>query len=497
MQEVVIRDIGPITEFRVPLPEGGGVVEFIGPNGSGKSRGLQAVNALVTGNTAGIEHRDGVVAGEVQGFNATLKVARRATRAAAEIEVTSLEGRFSVLDLVDPKIKSPEAADAKRIKALVQLTGTTGADPSLFYPLLGGQQAFLELVKTKTLATDDLVTLASRIKRDLEDEARNVEEEAQKASIAADSDRQASLGVDMNAADDAGKLAEDLELAISEEATLKQQARSALEAQYRAEQAGQALQTAEANYKGIGVGLAQANTQIAAQGVSDAQARVDELQRQLAQANTALFEAQTKHEKALTEQQSAETHEATMARWREQLANELPPTVSDEQLAAAADDVRVAREAMLLGQTVRDAKARVAQADVHAQRAAQLRTHADRLRKAAQGTDSVLSDVVGKLGCPLSVSHGRLVTPTDRSDTELFSDLSRGEQWMLALSIAIDAVGQGGALVIDQEGWEGIDPEHQALIANRMKGSGAWLFTAHCDVGELRVRTNGNGSTPA
>jgi energy-coupling factor transporter ATP-binding protein EcfA2 len=486
MPEVVITDIGPINHLAFPVPEDGGVVELLGENGCGKSRALEAINALVTGKNGEVEHRDGVVAGEVKGFNAILKVARRATRA-GELEVTSLEGRFSVLDLVDPKIKSPEAADAKRIKALVQLAGGASADPALFYPLLGGQEAFQDLVSTKTMATDDLVTLAARIKRDLEDKAREVEDDATKANIAAESDRQAAIGIDMKALDDANALAADLEMAIQEESALKENRRAALAARDRAEEAGRALTTADDNYKGIGVGLAKVNAEIAAQGATDAKLRVEDLKNQLARATVALFEAESKHESALSVQQSAEAHERTIATWRETLGKELPAVVSEAQLASAADDVRAAREALELGALVREAKRRVALADRHAERAALLRATADRLRKAAQGTDSVLSDVVGRLGCPLSVSHGRLVTPTDRSETELFSDLSRGEQWTLALDIAIDAVGPQGLLVVPQEGWEGLDPAHRKLIANHLKGTGVVLITAQCAEGELRA----------
>jgi hypothetical protein len=78
----------------------------------------------------------------------------------------------------------------------------------------------------------------------------------------------------------------------------------------------------------------------------------------------------------------------------------------------------------------------------------------------------------------------------------LFADLSRGEQWTIAIRIAINAVGRGGLLVIDQEGWEGIDPIHKQLIANELRGSGVVLITAHNDVGELRAEELKAGDEP-
>jgi energy-coupling factor transporter ATP-binding protein EcfA2 len=486
-RQVTITDIGPITDFSFAVPEEGGVVVLRGRMGAGKTTALEALNVLA-GRPADVAHRDGAAAGQVNGFGATLKVGRRATRA-GELEVASLEGRFSVLDLVDPKIKEPGAADAKRIKALVQLAGGAGADPSLFYKLLGSQEELQKYVSPKTLATDDLVTLAARIKRDLEEKARHYKEEAERESIAAESDRQATVGVNMYALDNEAGLAADYEFSLQEESILKTQARAALDAQYRAEEAGKALAEVEKTYTGIGVALAEVNLDMASQEEIDCAVLVRDAEAALARAQAQHLEAKQKQEIASEALRSAHAHENTIAKWRETLAAKLPPLVTDEQLAAAAADVKSAKDAMLLGQTVRDAKQRYARANEHAEKAADYRTKEDRLRIAAQGTDDVLSGVVARLGCPLSVSHGRLVTPTKRSDTELFSDLSRGQQWTLVIQIAIKAVGRGGLLVIDQEGWEGIDPEHKELIANLLKGSGVVLITAHCDVGELRAET--------
>lgn len=486
-RQVAIRDIGPIHEFTFEVPEEG-VVEFRGPNGAGKTHALDAINSLATGNSARVTMRDGAVAGVVEGFGATLKIGRRASRA-GELEVISLEGRFSVLDLVDPKLKDPNAADAKRIKALIQLAHGKGADPSLFYPLVGGPQQFEALVGTKALDTDDVVTMAARIKRDLEEKAREYAEAAEKALIKSVADRDAATAIDLTAPCDEQKLAADLELAIAEEAQLKTRARAALEAQYRVEEAAKAIKAAEATYTGPGIGVAEAQMNNAGAEVVNAQGKVDALERELAKAREALNAAKQQHEKSELAYEAAVRHETTIAKWRETLASHVPEGVSDEQLAAAREDVEAAREAVQLGALVRDAQRRVAEADKHAHRAAELRTEETRLREAARATDDVLSSLVAELQVPLRVSHGRLVTPTDRSETELFSDLSRGEQWRLAIKVAVNAVGRGGLLVVDQEGWEGIDPEHKQIIVEELTGSGVLLITAHCDTGELRAST--------
>src|SRR5262245_51934587 len=130
--QISVDDIGPIHHFEFTIPEDGGVVVLKGRNGLGKSNVLRAVDALTTGYGKGdLRARDGAVAGQVQGFGVTLRVGRRATRS-GELEVLALDSdRFSVIDVLAPPIKDPQAADTHRIKALVQLANKDKPDISL------------------------------------------------------------------------------------------------------------------------------------------------------------------------------------------------------------------------------------------------------------------------------------------------------------------------------------------------------------------------------
>jgi energy-coupling factor transporter ATP-binding protein EcfA2 len=494
-REIEITDAAVVRKLRFDVGEEG-VTVLLGANATGKSTALRAISSLVNPEVRGVvEHSDGAVAGEAKGFGAAVRFGRNTTRS-GELEVMGLEGRFNVADLVDPKIKSPEAADAKRIKALIQLSGDVTADPRLFYSLLGGQEAFAEHVSPKALKYPDVVQMAGAIKRDLEGKALALESEAERESIAAESDRLAVVGVNVNAIDDKETLDADLELAIQEQADLKARAKSALDAETAAAKARQALQEAGSGYKGISSAAAAANVLSAAKEVDEQRGQLADIDQQIAAlqskraATVQRIASKTlAHEAALTAQQTADAHEATLAQWRLTLEASLPAKVTEEQLAEAAQYVSAVREAVDQGTLVRDAKRRLKLADGHANAAAKLRTQADKLREAAQGTDNVLSDAVAGLGCPLSVSHGRLVTPTERSKTELFADLSRGQQWMLAMQIAIKAVGRGGLLVIDQECWEGVDDEHKLIIGNELVGTGVVLITAHHAPGGLRAES--------
>ena len=485
--EITVANTRGVKLATFKVPERGGVLELLGANGVGKST-VQDVFEEISGGRPeqSLAHRDGAPKGEARLGDLRLTIGKRVTKS-GELQFTTLEdGRFSFADLVDPELKDPAAADAKRIKALVQLQGST-ADPSLFYGLLGGQEAFQELVSASATETNDLVTMAARIKADLEKKARELEDRAEKENIRAQSARAAAEGIELAAPDDAEKLHEDLVLAIGEEAKLRQQARSALDAQYAHEEAARQLKLAEANYSGPEVSVARAQVETAKHEIADAAAQVAELELMLRRAKDVLLMKQITAKAAEETLYTAELYESTIAKWRKSLGANLPESPSDAQLAEARSDVEAAQAAVDQGTRVRDAKRRMAEAGEHATAAAQLRTQADRLREAGRGTDDVLSDAVQKLGCALKVSGGRLVTKTARSDEELFSDLSRGQRLKVACDVIIPAIGERGLFVIPQRFWEGLDPDNRQLVKDNLIGSGVTAVAARCTRGELRA----------
>jgi energy-coupling factor transporter ATP-binding protein EcfA2 len=164
---VLVRDVGPIQELKLDLKPG--VTVLVGENGSGKSKTLEAVDALTSGSGK-LQPRDGTLGGEVSGFGVRISVGH-STRRFGDPRFVSLGERLDVAALVDPGLKSPEANDAARIKALVGLTGVQ-AEPALFYELVGGQEEFERLVKKSSIVLEDPVEMARRVKKDLEEAAR-------------------------------------------------------------------------------------------------------------------------------------------------------------------------------------------------------------------------------------------------------------------------------------------------------------------------------------
>ncbi len=485
MRTIEIRDIGPIERLSFPVPADG-VVVLRGQNGAGKTRALEAVQAITSGKGK-VEHRDGAVRGEVNAFGATLKVARKQIHG-GELEVVSLEGKFSIADLIDPNIKSPDAADAQRIKALVQLAGGSGADPSLFYELAGGQIAFETYVSPSALETDDLVTMAARIKRDFEKHARLAEEKATRETAAAEAARALTAEVDLTQPDDAAKLLADLEFANKEHARVTEQANAINRQLAAAETARRQLATADSSYQGASVEQAQAAEAATREASEAAYLEVARLETLLKSAHHAARLAQLQHDNAISALQAANAHEQTLSAWRAAIdqAAQVEP-IDATVIEQAAADVAEARAAYDRGVLVRQAKVQVATADQHMQRAADAHRVADSLRDAGKGTDEVLSSLVAKLGCPLRVSGGRLVTAHPKRGETFFAELSEGERCTIAVQIAIQAVGPGGVIVIPQTFWEGTDPNNRQVINAELHGTGVLALTAECDAGELRA----------
>jgi hypothetical protein len=472
IDEITAQNVGPVEHLSLPVPAGGGVIEITGRNGAGKSELIDAVGALA-GGKCDVTRRDGTQEGKLSGMGVTIRFRGRVSRS-GELEAESLEGKLSPADLVDPKLKTPEAADERRIKALLQLAGVE-ADATLFHELVGGQAEFERLVTPSAIETDDLILMASRIKRDIEGKARAAEATAENAKARSDAARKAVESIDLEVPDDQATLQAALEQAIAADAKLKADAEARQTAIDKAATARAYLSDAEAEYSGPTVDQAK-------QEVDAATRERDAADRAFEEAKQRLEAARVRYNLARSDLQTAEGHANTIASWRTQIdaaANVQP--VDPAELAAARDSVVKAREAVERGAVVRNAKAQLKAAEASREEARQSQQQAEFLRSCAKGTDDVLSSQVGKLNCPLTVKtidgKTRLVLQTGRGET-FYSDLSHGERWTIALDIAIAAVGERGLIPVQQEAWESLDYEHQVQIDKQCRAAKVWLVTA-------------------
>lgn len=498
MSIVEIENIGPVSHLSIPIPEDGGVIVMKGRNGIGKSRALQAVDAAVTGRGK-LDVKDGRKSGSVSAFGVTLKVGR-STRRSGELEVESIEGKLSVADLVDPGIKSDEAADAKRIKALTQLAGAE-CDIKPFYSLLGGKTEFESVVQKSYTGDDDIVTMAAKIKREIEDAARKVATEAEQVKGKAEG-LAASAGEagDLTGLPDTIKpLQEAFEAALDKSRALESADVRHDNNVIAKEQCQERLARARESWKGATKEKLRAAFDQCLSDTKEAEDFFNSVDKQLNDAKLLVQQLTNKRDilevrlqKAIDEQNAIgerseefSAHEALIATLEAELSkfgvNVPKPTA--EQFKAAQAEVEATRSAIVQYEIKSKAKRDLEHAKQAKLRYVDLLREEKRLREAAKGTDEVLSDLVSESGCALRVEGGRLVCDTVRGST-YYGELSAGERWKIAIDIAVSAIGNRGVLTIPQEAWEGLDDINRKTIADHALVRKVVILTAECGIEE-------------
>jgi len=480
-ETIELTNIGPNERLVIQCPKGGGIIELHGTNDLGKSEALDAIDSALN-NRGGIEVRRGCVAGSLSAFGVNVKIGKRMTRT-GEAVVESLEGRFSIEDLIEPKLKDPLAADAKRIKTLIQVKGAA-ATADVFYPLLGGKEEFESIVSKTAVDSEDFVVMAERVKRDIESAARKLEEQAKHEDGHAQGALAATSGVDMDGESDAKKLQAAHERAVRRDSELTTRATAHKDAKIAARKAADAIGDAEATHTGPTLAAATVVETTAKQHADEAQAEVGRLETLLRDAKTSRDAANVAYSNALTARKSAEQHESTLATWREQVAASIPEAPTDAEIVAASEAVTKALEALERGAIIRRARDSKANADRHAELATQHRQKAMRLRDAAKGTDDILSGLVASAGTPLRVEAGRLMYESEKG-TKTYAELSHGLRSRIALGIAIEAVGPGGVICLKQEFWEGVAPAKRKELAEYVRGKNVLVLTARATDDEV------------
>jgi hypothetical protein len=485
--KLILDSVARIEHIEIPLPKGGGIVVFEGRNGTCKSEALNAVQALL-GKGGEIKTQDGAPAGEVSiqrdgGQFVTVRMARRLSRS-GKLEIDSLEGKFDVGTLVLPGIKDPEAADALRVKALIQLTDQSKPSPSLFYEICGGKENFEALVSTESASADDLVVMSSKVKRDLEKNARLKAEKAQRAKLSAETSRRAAEGVDVSLPCDAQVLQHELEQAIRASQALETQAAEQKKKQTEYQVSQTQLKLAQESYVGLTITNAIAKCTEALSDFNDSVDEVLLLQNKLDLAIAKRDKLELLKNAAGKALDEAKAHETQISTLSQIIASGEPELVPEESIALAAENVSKARQTLETGVQVRTAKQQLLEAGIADEQFRIFEQEAESLRNSAQATDTVLSAAVERLNSPLRVRNGRLVLKTERSDHELFEDLSLGQRTRVVVDIAIEALGIGGLLVVPQELWDGLDKINRDTINEQVSGTGVVILTAKVGDGE-------------
>ncbi len=463
-----VANVGPIEELAIQAPtDEGGIIVLHGRNGSGKTHALDAAGRLLGGNQRP-PVADGARKGTIEGWGARINISSRIT-SKGTLVADSLEGKLDLATLVDPGIESPDAADAKRIRALLSLVGSKG-DAKQFESL-GLDEELLASIDPN----DDLVGAAGKVKRAAENEARKLERMAAKLLGEAEGLRSGCEGIYSAEPEiDMAALHEELEKRIASKAAMQKQVELAQQQKFSREKAQQAISD-------IGrVAVTEAENRLKLSKLKE-----QELKEAADSAQYA-YEQQQNEVEYLTDQLEREREKAAkleVAKQTLESESGCMPSITEQEAAESA--VLEAREAIERGATFNEVRQKINQAQEKEGQAAQTAREANRLREAAKATDDVLSDAVEGLGVALQVKAGRLVTRTEDRGIEHYSELSHGERWKLAIDLGVKRVGEAGVLVIPQEAWEGLDPTNRRALGMHARRRKVLLLTAEARNGDL------------
>lgn len=471
---IVAENLGPIANIEFAL-QGPGVTVLVAPNGSGKSILLDAVQAAARGDGK-LPLRDRAKKGKVEAFGATITIGGTCRHTGA-FEVTNLEGKFDLAALVDPRLKSPVAADRARVKALVSLTGVKAS--SELFRMHEAFDDFDTVVTSEALSTDDIVEMAAKIK-DCYDAAALTKERLAQREYGQATALLAPSDLDLTEESDPVVLQEAYNAARDEVTRLEEQQRNskAFQEQFRgAEKLVQEIGGAE-------LVAEQSKLREFLSGVDETVTRMNDEIAEIQQTlDRKKWELKETHSKAVTSRARIATidRQLQLVEDARKVLTAVPVSPPDERdIEAARDEMTQAACAIEFGVKIRAAKENERKVTVHRNTAKSAEAQAGRYRDAGKTTDEVLSSCIRcpQLRVESDGKSARLVTNTSRGDSVPYHELSEGERWKLAIDIGADQVGEGGLLVISQVGWEGIDGANRIAIHKHAIERGVYILTA-------------------
>jgi len=501
VETIEIKNVGPVTRLNFQVDEPG-LYEILGHNGAGKSKSLEAVSAVVEGGGKLVAN-DEVGEGRVSAFDVDLRVGRRTTRS-GELTARTIGGE-SLTVFVDPGMRDVERADLERAKALCVL-GRIPVDLPAIAETLGIELEGLRAIATeRALKHETVPEVAAAIKRDVEEDAREVEDAAKKAESDAAAIRKTVPEFDPAAERDEAKLARWSEEAVRALATAEAEEKAARNARAAGDAARKRLDELgpapdEADLK---ADLATANASVAAAESLLQPHRIAEEPRVVAAMdkslvaskdvearNTALAEARRAVEAAesrlavaiemeskafeilaaakrevgaemsgaLSEAQARRSAaEDALEAGRRAIADREAAREAVERASATADpdgiaarvaqlrsSVEAARKAVQNGAVLRSYAAKLAEAETIDSMIAEKKAEAKRLRELASACEEVVTRAIAKVAPRgMRFRRGRLVLPTERGPETPFAELSKGERTKVGIDVVVDALGEG------------------------------------------------------
>lgn len=460
---IYIKDCGAIQQLAIPIPDGGGVVVLRGTQGTGKSTALQAVSALAGGSKSRLSVRDEKKRGEIvldmepNSIRLTLTKSRQSVSGDTGLECLDIEARVDLGKIIDPGIQDEERADAARIKQLIALAGTQ-ADASLYAGLVGDEPIWSELDWDDN--TDDPLELHRRFCQACQALARRLEKMAaeRKVDLLPLMKRYGSAQTVKVTSQECRGL---LDRVTREHIAVEERVKQAAEAAKRRE-------VAEAQLRQVSA-VEIPDVEEAEEQAKDAFAEHERAKEVLYATEKILAEARARLDKARVVWATIEGAKAAIA-----ASTIAPPTEEEQrQSAEAVNNATQALEAALLAEEGKKLIAEANGANLAAERDEAL---AESIRGKTKEAERVLSTLIPE--GDMKISGTRLVVATDRSEAELYSELSHGERAIAAITTAAKHLPPGGLCTISQEVWGGISPDNKQRIHELAQTLGVVIVTA-------------------
>ncbi len=479
-----VENVGPIEKLSVKFA-GHGVTVVEARNGAGKSIFLDSVQKLAAGKGK-LTLKDGEESGSLEGFGAKVTIGKN-TRHGGECEIVNLEGKFDLADLVDPKIDSPPAADRKRIKALVGLTGVK-ADAQLFR----NHKSFADfdaIVPEAVKEATDLVEMASKTKKAYEAAAQKKEETAEREMATAKALDESVKDLDFGIEDDEAILAADHQAATAFVVRIVQEIAVFNRVKETADKAKSEVEALQAKQDGKTVAQCQTvaddkygvweRHQKEFQELAD---KLSKLQEQLGGKRHEMEVAEGAYKTATAELKAANAVESAYAEKTAIIFEFSKHKAPDESaLAAAKQAADDASFHMIEGGKVRDGHLKKKQAETHRAEYKKATKQAEEYRATAASVDDVLSKAIKceELSIKTIGEETRIVVPGhQRGPTTCYHELSEGERWRIAIILGAHQVGEDGLLVVPQHAWESLDVFVRDVISSTAKETKVYVLTA-------------------
>tara|TARA_R110000796_G_scaffold57672_2_gene132904 strand:+ start:8497 stop:10008 length:1512 start_codon:yes stop_codon:yes gene_type:complete len=486
-EKIVLENVGPVSHLEINLGEPG-ITILSGPNGSGKTTSLEGIQKTATGKGK-MSVKDGERSGliEMPGAKCTISAVTRHKN--SKCTVVNLEDQFSLGDLVDPGLKSDDAADARRIKALVGLTGVE-ADIAMF-----NGKDFSEIDQLVIPETTDLVEMSAMVKREFERMARESEKFASAEDVKAKTLSSTLEVLDSDLVplpiEEARKLHQGAIIALTrsnERFQIEEQQkiqRKVAKEEFDARTANSSHKTAD-ELNSLSVKSRAA--------CDKALAKVRALEQKLSDARKLGDAAIAKTQQADKDLVFATEHESMLNELRKTFEADTSNAISPVQIAKETAEVSEYEARLDFSKKSAHNAATLSSIDIHLSSAAHAKGKSVRCRKSAALTDTVISNAIHCKHLKVETLHGntRLVVDHARGPSTWFGDLSEGERWLIAIDIALDQPvfanlekGQNAIIVIPQHAWESLDIKARNKISNHAVKRGIHVLTAEATRDEI------------